>query len=238
MKFIYLFSILVLVFLFACARQDDQTQLGLDNASNLPVELIEISCDDGNQCTEDFYNTETMNCEYKRLDYCCGDGFCDQGERCNEKIHETICPDDCSRTCPAFVTVGEFECSGDCEKKQQGNYTVYGDSKFIVNLENTGELSLYNIKSKANCKNDKGVIILSNNNKERTFGILVKDYFGKDEDVTFLNGKYFTKNKIDYFLEFNGGPEKDLSLDCSINFIATDYFYNTNLNITFISGGN
>lgn len=233
MKLIYLFFLLILVFLFAgCTDTNESADVSGNNVDGSIENFSGISCDDNNQCTEDFFDKELGDCRYKRLDHCCGDNFCDPDEGCELEKHETKCPGDCPKSCPAFVVVGEFECSGDCEKLGE-NYTLSGDSRFTINLKNLGELPLYGIKSKVNCNNNRGITILSNTKGEKGFGVSVRDYFGKNEDTTFLSGIDFEKNKIDYSIEFNGKPEKNMDLGCSVSFIAPDYFYNAKLNINF-----
>ncbi len=48
-------------------------------------------CDDGDVCTQDYYNYSNGNCSHTNIVPCCGDGKCEGGES------ETSCPEDCEK---------------------------------------------------------------------------------------------------------------------------------------------
>ncbi len=244
----YLFLCLA-IFFTACASPSEEISISdadvgnaTENVSDDSLkenaddeEAFEIpSCDDNNDCTDDVFNEATGKCEYKRLETCCGDGFCDFSERCNDETHMTVCPLDCPRTCAGVLTLSEFSCEGRCTLNED-NFIVTGSSILKSQMENIGELPLSSLSSSFTCRRiDSNVIYYDEKNEKDVYNnISMKDYFEGDENKVVLKGNYFPNNTALYYLEINGVPEKTRLFICTIRFTGGATYYSTEIKLDF-----
>ena len=199
--------ILVLV-LYACTTSKPQQVTVKENVSEVKVVA---SCNDDNPCTEDLFNQLTQECEHKRLNYCCGDRTCDANERCDQAKHKTVCPEDCPRECPGELALSNLECSGKCIKSED-KYIVDGDTKFTLQVQNIGELSINDVTSIFRCTKENGNIFVSTTTAKTKSGVSFKDYFNNEEKKISLTGIPYGKDKAKYTLEITGNPEEDVTM--------------------------
>lgn len=251
--FIYLF-ICAGIFLVGCddtanvsgdlGAEDKETAENVSD--NLPdidknesEEILDItSCDDEDRCTEDVFDAESGSCRHSRMEICCGDGFCDFSERCDEEIHNTVCPSDCPRTCSGVLTLSEFSCEGSCTF-DGSNFIVTGSSILKAQLENIGELPLGSLSSSFSCRNVKTNTIYydEKNEKDVYNGVSIKDYFEGNKNKVLLKGRPFPDNTAMYYLEITGVPEKTKQFLCTIRFTGSAVYSSTELKLNFEAEG-
>ncbi len=199
-------------------------------------EVLDVnSCDDGDVCTEDTLDAETGKCTYERSESCCGDGFCDFSERCNEESHKTVCPSDCPRTCPGVLTVSEFTCEGECDTLEDETFSITGNSLLQTRPENIGELPLSSISSSFSCRSAESGSIYYNEKSEKDVynGVSIKDYFEGNKESVVLKGEPFPDTSIVYNLEITGSPEKTRSFICTIRFTGSAVYYSREITLNF-----
>src|SRR3989344_266626 len=171
------------------------------NDEKCKVNVI-ATCDDKNECTEDSFNELTKQCEYKRLGSCCGNGICEESERCNIEKAETVCEEDCQLTCPAKVIISGFECSGsNCKENSENNFEISGDDEIKAVLTNIGERSTEKMNSDFRCIGENAVPV-SGDYKEIK-GLKLRDYFGEGDESSVINSRISKiGNSKDYKVKF------------------------------------
>ncbi len=246
--FIYLF-ICAGIFLAGCSTDTtgvvsdldlEANETVKDVSDNLPEaddngEVLDIqSCDDADPCTEDVFNTGREICEHSRMEICCGDGFCDFSERCDEETHNTVCPSDCPRTCPGVLTLSEFSCNGSCTF-DGSNFIITGSSVLNIQLENIGELPLGSLSTSFACRNvGTNTIYYDERNEEDVYnGVFIKDYFDGNKNKVLIKGKPFPDDTAEYYLEITGVPEKTKQFLCTIRFTGSGVYRSTELKLNF-----
>lgn len=214
MKRILIFLVIGLVFLVGCVEETPK-QASNDFAKQV---VIIPSCDDGDVCTEDVFNNLTQQCDHVEMEFCCGDGVCSGGERCDAETHRTVCPDDCPMECPAVMVLGEWDCSGKC-LEGPGYYLIDGDAILNVTLENIGELNFVDVASGFRCnKESTGNLYVSDMNIAPKNGVLFRHYFDNGEEKVYLSGAPYDRNKVNFILDLEGVPEEEMDLNCFVTF--------------------
>ena len=252
-KFLFYLFLCLAIFFAGCADASDETNETDIEAGNISDDtpekleedaageddggkkIIEIpSCDDNNECTGDVLNERTGKCEHKRLEICCGDGFCDFSERCNDDAHTTVCPLDCPRTCAGVLTLSEFSCEGSCSLNGE-NFIITGSSILKTQMENIGELPLSSLSSSFECRQmDSNVIHYDEKNEDEVYNnITIKDYFEGDKNKVVLKGNHFPNNTALYYLEISGVPEKTRLFLCTIRFTGGAVYSSTEIKLNF-----
>lgn len=163
---------------------------------------VVATCDDGNECTEDIFNELTKQCEHKKIDVCCGNGKCEEGERCNLETAETSCPDDCELSCPAKVTMSKFTCdSGGCRETGENEFEITSNATIKVTLTNVGERATGKVNSIFVCPGENPSLV-SGDYKEIK-GVRFSDYFNdgiQSETISSRISK--TGSSVDYKIKF------------------------------------
>ncbi|MBS3174746.1 hypothetical protein J4440_02600 [Candidatus Woesearchaeota archaeon] len=136
------FSIIIIIFsliiLTSCSKI---TEI---NASN---NLSNISCDDKDNCTEDFYDKKSNLCMHKTKENCCN----------NCELYESK------------VSIVDYGCEGSCYKS--GTLNINGTSDILIRIKNDGNKDT-GITAYYKCfKVNAGVIVFGG------YGFIAKDYF-------------------------------------------------------------
>jgi len=247
-KFLFYLFLCLVIFFAGCGdvtEETNRTDINTENVSDYAAGNIkeedltkeipdDLSCDDNNDCTDDVLNEGTGKCVHKRLETCCGDGFCDFLERCNDKTHTTVCPSDCPRTCAGVLTLSEFSCEGSCTLNGD-NFVVTGSSILKVQMENIGELPLSSLSSSFTCRQtDSNVVHYDEKNEKEIYNnITIKDYFEGDKNKVVLKGNYFPNNTASYYLEISGIPEKTRLFLCIIRFTGGAVYKSAEIKLNF-----
>ncbi len=110
-----------------------------------------VDCRDNNACTTDTYDRNTGQCTNSPIANCCGNGICEEGERCSATTHQTTCPQDCSLSCPPELTFSKvalsgtpdkfsYVCSsGACEEVGDNEFKITGKAVIHTFINNWGE---------------------------------------------------------------------------------------------------
>lgn len=229
MKYTIILLLFAALFLYSCQNQVVETESPVVEQVEQNTTVVVPSCEDNDPCTEGTFNQNLGRCEYTRLEYCCGDSVCTESERCDTAVHRTICPQDCSKLCPAFITISDFECTGGCTTIDNG-YQIKGYARIETVLENIGELSSGEISSKLVCRNSAGGIMVDP--AVRTVnGFTVSDHFDNDENSIAITGYEYTKSSATYTIEFIGAAERNLEMDCVLSLTASDFYRTIDLKI-------
>ncbi|MBS3168231.1 hypothetical protein J4216_03845 [Candidatus Woesearchaeota archaeon] len=182
--------------------------------------LIEkpISCDDGNSCTKDIFDYLTKTCKSEVIIPCCGNNKCEVNEGCNFNTMVTSCVSDCGRKCPAQVEIVGLSCSGDCDLQGE-EFTVRGDSKINIDLENKGELiALFNVDSQ--CDNASQTHFFSYNQQPDFFIGLAENYI----DVG-LYPSHLGENQKSFILSVVNKPYFEDRVHCTLRFRGDNGIY-------------
>ena len=75
------------------------------------------NCDDGDHCTEDYYDYSAESCAHETLPTCCGNTYCEGGE------DDITCPIDCEEEQSGDVAIlyVNYDAPGDDRKKENWN---------------------------------------------------------------------------------------------------------------------
>jgi len=221
----FIFLVFVAVFLVSgCASKSKTTETG----STLPSTVTEkettevkSDCSDDNACTTDTFNTLTKTCEHKLIENCCGNGRCEESERCNEVTHRTNCIPDCKLLCEAYLIIHKTEAgitSDDFSYSSYGTKIEQIDEKDFATsdkessmgvktvLTNLGERSTKPITSTFYCQELNAI---DNSRQQVNFdgetirGIKFTDYFGNNLQTVELNSAAAGNNSITYYLNFD-----------------------------------
>ncbi len=194
-----------------------------------------INCDDGNKCTEDYYDELNGICVHKGDRPCCGDRICEEGERCDNKTHSTVCVEDCYLSCDAFWIVhkdvdthenevSSFTCGNkNCVQIGNNKFEISGNSYVETVIENIGERAIPLITSRFECETKS---YGARNDGDELRGVIVKDYFNQGEEmVDWMSGKNVPKNNYVYYrLSFNTDKLKEnFTANCVIGLSANPF---------------
>jgi len=156
----------------------------------------------------------------------CGNGKCEEGERCDESVHTTVCRVDCNLQCEASLTFHEegkeqkennLDCfeALNCQETSENKFTIKGDTKLVMIVENIGEKFSDYISSDFHCA--KGSSSIATNDNDESNGIRFSDSFEGKEKLG-LSGKYKEDNKINYEFDIEYiNLTKSFDADCTIS---------------------
>ena len=215
--------IVILAIAFFSSRTPTETPKETDKTKVIK------SCDDSNPCTEDTFNELTDQCQYKTLATCCGNGKCEDKERCDLTTYQTKCPQDCPYECPAHTIVEEFTCGTlNCEKTAEDRFIIRGSTFIKALVQNKGEAGAA-ISSQFKC--GVGETTRISRDGDDLFGITFRDSFGNNNDdlITLSGHQSETSNdKTDYKLKFDiDGLEKPTDLSCKVSLQDVPELYYT-----------
>ena len=190
-------------------------------------EKEKINCDDSNICTIDRYNEDFDKCEYEDIKPCCGDGICEESERCNDELHKTMCDEDCKVRCPAFVVVSDLKCGENC-KKVGDKFLINGDGYLEISLENLGEEGTTTVSGKFDCDSELRKARLD---YESIFGVVFNDYFDNvQEKLSGISGKDKSIYRLNFGLE---NIERDFEADCLVILDGNVFTENRDFKVVF-----
>ncbi|MBI4095622.1 MAG: hypothetical protein HY438_02040 [DPANN group archaeon] len=204
-----------------------------------------MECQDSNSCTIDTYDRNSGQCTHSPVANCCGNSVCEQGERCNRETLETACPQDCSLSCEAFLTVSKFAAqkepdkysyncaSGSCEANGLNEFKITGDAVVHTFINNWGELIAENsVSAQTFCTYNGEQIKLDGT----LFGVGIKDYFGDNKDTS---GQISARNaKGQNYAEYAIAVSRPSNLDNGVRIQCTALLQSTDIsnsqNLVFV----
>ncbi len=256
-KSILLITLLIaLVFVSGCIGGDKDEEAPLSGAAILEDEVketeeteIKSSCDDDNPCTTDVFNELTKECEYKTTDSCCGNNVCEADERCDETTHQTVCAEDCTLTCPAYLIVHKpgdetqtentFICENpiNCEQISENNFKISGVGKttLTTTVTNIGERAANVITSKFYCDYEGRE---AKYDDEHVNGIVFWDFFENKEQNRFenLNAHQSGDNSMAYILDIDMTDKvaSEADVSCRIVLNSEDFSNTQTIKLMFV----
>ncbi|MBI2041046.1 MAG: hypothetical protein HYT16_03000 [DPANN group archaeon] len=203
---------------------------------------VGLECQDSNPCTVDTYDRNRGQCTHSSVANCCGNSVCEQNERCNTETLETACQQDCSLSCPAFLTVSKFAAqkepdkysyncvSGSCDAQGLNEFRIKGDAVVHTYINNWGELATENpVSAQTFCAYNGEQVKLDGT----LFGVKLTDHFGGGKDTSGQISARTAKgqNYAEYSIEVS--PPSDLGngvrIQCTVLLQSTEISNSQNL---------
>jgi len=200
------------------------------------------SCNDNIACTTDTYNPRTGKCEHTASELCCGDGLCEDSERCDNATLKTVCPDDCGLQCPAKVimhkegdvtqTAITATCVGNCLEVSPNNYQVTGSGKLTTVIENIGEKAAGTVSSMSYCTFGSGI----RNKDGELGGVALKFYFNAGElSLKSLSGTSSGNNQATFTIDFDTTNfDATKTMTCVLSISATGFEQRETVQLTLM----
>jgi len=199
-------------------------------------------CDDGNNCTTDIFDTESEKCEHVSKETCCGDGRCEETERCDNKTLKTICPEDCGYECPYKLVMHEegninqtqftVSCLGDCVEVTENHFQAAGNVQVFTTIENVGEDASGRVESNSFCSSDGK----SKKDDGMLNGVNVRFYFNDHlEYLRYIDGTVKEQNYATYWIDFKPIEVEDIRvLTCNVDINSFGFNQTEKFEIRFL----